>query len=513
MNYSVITGLLQNVSILLAFAILYGFFKISIYRAKHFLNQIGFGIVIGIFGIFLISTPWINVPGITFDTRSVLLSVTGLFFGPVPTFIAMLETGAFRIFIGGDGVNMGLAVIVTSGSVGLLWRHFRPNWEKNKYHLELITMGFVVHFLMILCVFLLPSEMVFNTMKKIAFIVVAVYPLITLLVGAVIKYQLKTWNIKQELDLTEQRWKFATEGVGDGVWDWNFKTDEIYFSKIWKEMLGYNETEVGNTLNDWVERVHPDDIDQAQNGVNNHLKGLTPEYQNEHRLLCKDGTYKWILDRGKIIERDENGNPSRLIGTHTDISERKKTEKELHENRNFLNSIINNIHSFIYVTDLAGKFILVNHKFERVFQLQNENIIDNPREVMMSKEFAEQHRKNDLLVIDSGNSITLEEENMEADGKHYYQTEKFPLYDENNKIFAVGGISTDLTERKKVEEEIIRLNNQLEQKVEERTKELESKISEIQRMNDLFIGRELRMIELKEKIKILEDSLNDKTKN
>src|SRR5690606_1975964 len=132
-------------------------------------------------GIFLISTPWITTPGITFDTRSVLLSVSGLFFGPLPTFIAMFATGLFRISLGGDGINMGLAVIVTSGSVGLFWRHFRPNWEKGKYNLELLAMGITVHIIMMFCGFLLPSEVALATLKTIAFPVLVIYPLITVL--------------------------------------------------------------------------------------------------------------------------------------------------------------------------------------------------------------------------------------------------------------------------------------------------------------------------------------------
>jgi PAS domain S-box-containing protein len=325
--------------------------------------------------------------------------------------------------------------------------------------------------------------------------------------------KLKIREAINQLLSSEKRWKFATEGVGDGVWDWNAKTNKVYFSKQWKEMLGYSENEIGNTLDEWDKRVHPDDKVQVYNDLNKHLDGVAQEYKNEYRMLCKDGSYKWILDRGKVIERDMQGKPLRVIGTHTDISERKKTEKELLENRNLLNSIINNSPLYIYITDIEGKTILMNKITAELFNLPIDKIIGKPRESFMPIETAEQYKKNDMLVINSRKGISIEEENIGPEGKRFYRTEKFPLFDENNKIFAVGGISAEITRQKKAEEEIKKLNNELEQRVEERTKEIEAKISEIQRMNKLFVGRELRMKELKEKIKELEISVKEKTKN
>jgi PAS domain S-box-containing protein len=131
-----------------------------------------------------------------------------------------------------------------------------------------------------------------------------------------------------KLEENEARWKFALEGSGDGVWDWNAVTNQVFFSKQWKTMLGYDENEIGDTLDEWDLRVHPDDKSTVMADIHAHLRGETTVYQNEHRVLCKDGSYKWILDRGKIIERTEDGKPLRIIGTHADISERKKAEAE-----------------------------------------------------------------------------------------------------------------------------------------------------------------------------------------
>ena len=123
-------------------------------------------------------------------------------------------------------------------------------------------------------------------------------------------------------------WVYAMEGNRDGVWDWNAVTNEVFFSTRWKEMLGYDKDEITDKLSEWDKRIHPDDREAVYRDLNAHLNGETPYYHNEHRLRGKDGSYKWILDRGKIISWVEDGKPLRVVGTHTDIALRKEAEIE-----------------------------------------------------------------------------------------------------------------------------------------------------------------------------------------
>lgn len=127
---------------------------------------------------------------------------------------------------------------------------------------------------------------------------------------------------------TVRRWQMALESTGDGLWDWNPITNEVFFSAQWKMMLGYDDHEISNRLEEWDSRVHPYDKAQCYADLEAHLRGEAPIYQNEHRMRCKDGSYKWILDRGQVIEWNAEGQPQRLIGTHTDISERKREEMQ-----------------------------------------------------------------------------------------------------------------------------------------------------------------------------------------
>ncbi|MBW8334483.1 MAG: PAS domain-containing protein [Prolixibacteraceae bacterium] len=329
MDESIIIGLVQNIAILLAFSMLYDYFWSRNEKLNNIYFRIGSGAVLGAIGIVLILTPWHFVPGIFFDTRSVMLSVAGLFFGPVPTITAMIITVLYRIFMGGAGTIMGIAVAITSGTVGLLWWHFRPEWRKKKPLIELGAMGILVHLIMLSCTIFLPDEVRWQTLKSIALPAIFIYPVATALLGMLMLNQAENWENRKSVNISEERWHFALEGSGDGVWDWNLKTNEIFFSKQWKLMLGYEDNEIDCKLEEWDKRVFPEDKEMVYKILNQHINGETPVYISEHRLLCKDGTYKWILDRGKIMTFDTDGKPLRFIGIHTDISERKEAQEEI----------------------------------------------------------------------------------------------------------------------------------------------------------------------------------------
>lgn len=142
---------------------------------------------------------------------------------------------------------------------------------------------------------------------------------------------------QQALRASKERWKFAVEGSGHGVWDWDVPTGKVHHSKRWNEMLGYADGNgVWETAACWKELVHPDDFEEAWGALSSHLKGESSSYQSELRLRCADGGWKWVLDRGLVITRDENGKAVRVIGTHTDISALKESVEALEESENQL---------------------------------------------------------------------------------------------------------------------------------------------------------------------------------
>lgn len=141
---------------------------------------------------------------------------------------------------------------------------------------------------------------------------------------------LQNVEFQTQLKKSEERWQLVLRGSNDGVWDWNVQTNEIFFSSRWKAMLGYQEHEIGDYLSEWATRVHPDDLEGVIQAMQDHFARKTPFYVSEHRLRCKDGSYKWILARSQAI-RNEQGTVVRMAGSHTDITERRKLETALLE--------------------------------------------------------------------------------------------------------------------------------------------------------------------------------------
>lgn len=140
---------------------------------------------------------------------------------------------------------------------------------------------------------------------------------------------MQRFKLEQSLMLSEERWKFALEGAGEGVWDWNLQTDEVFRSSRWHEIYGYAEDEVGSTATEGRQLMHPDDVLQAVEDTSAYLEGRTETYVSEFRLRCKDGSWKWTLSRGKVVESDPAGRALRMIGIHTDISDRKHSEAQV----------------------------------------------------------------------------------------------------------------------------------------------------------------------------------------
>jgi len=134
---------------------------------------------------------------------------------------------------------------------------------------------------------------------------------------------------KQELQRLKERFELAVEGAGVGVWDWNMQTDAVDFNEQWAAMLGYSLEDIEPHLDAWEQRVHEEDLQTVKSALSAHKSGETTHYDCEHRMKTANGDWKWILDIGKIVDRDDNGEPRRAVGLHIDVDERKRQELRL----------------------------------------------------------------------------------------------------------------------------------------------------------------------------------------
>ncbi len=136
-------------------------------------------------------------------------------------------------------------------------------------------------------------------------------------------------QLEQALALAEQRWQLAIEGSNDSVWDWDVSTGHVYHDERWSRLLGYEPNELDHTIDGWKVLAHPEDLAINETLILEHFAQRTPYYCHELRMRAKDGTWRWILDRGKVVQRAADGRPLRMVGTHSDVTERRELEERL----------------------------------------------------------------------------------------------------------------------------------------------------------------------------------------
>ncbi|WKJ91013.1 PAS domain S-box protein [Methylomonas montana] len=256
---------------------------------------------------------------------------------------------------------------------------------------------------------------------------------------------------------SEFRWKFAIEGPGDGLLDWNLADNSVFFSKSWKEMLGFTEDEIGNGLEELTQRIHPEDTANAQATIQDYLDGKTPVYVSDYRVRCKDGSYKWVHDRGMIVSRSKDGKPLRMIGTHRDITERKLAEEELRSSEERLSIITSSAQDAIIMLDDAGNIEFWNEAAGRIFGNARAEVLGhNLHTMLVPLSFREAHRRAFPHFQQTGQGAavgkTLELSGLRKDGS------EFPLELSLSAVHMKGawhsiGILRDITERKLLEDE------------------------------------------------------------
>jgi len=263
-------------------------------------------------------------------------------------------------------------------------------------------------------------------------------------------------NLEKELKKSNEQLNLAIEGSGIGMWDWNVPTGETYYTEGWVENFGYNINEVPPHISAWDNLLHPDDREKTFQALNENLNGSNDFYENEHRVRDKSGNWRWFLARGKVMARDETGNPLRHMGTFVEISDRKQAEKELNESQHRLQSILDNTSAIIYIKDKDGKYLLTNTRYESLFNKQKGDFISKTDYDIFPKEIADTFRVNDLQVFDSGQPLEIEESAFHNEAIYTYLSIKFPIRDDSGAVKWVCGISTDISDRKNVEGELLR---------------------------------------------------------
>ncbi|MBD3305914.1 PAS domain S-box protein [candidate division KSB3 bacterium] len=325
MHTPIFLGLIHNAALLIALGLVYD--TVALNRRFSGLGfQLLTGLILGSMGIVVMLTPWEFMPGVIFDTRSILLSVSGLFFGAIPTGIAMGITGGLRAYQGGGGGVTGIAVILTSGLIGIIWKHRRRNGLENLSLGELYLFGVVVHVAMLLWMLSLPWPVAWGVLATIGLPVILIYPVGTMLLGKLLVARLVRQQTERTLRESEQKFRASFEQASMGMAQVAADGKFLAVNQRLCEIVGYPKEELLSMT--FQDITHPDDLLLDMQHIARVLNGDIDTFTIEKRYLHKTGRIVWIRLYSSVI-RDEEGQVKYAIPAIEDITERKQAEEDL----------------------------------------------------------------------------------------------------------------------------------------------------------------------------------------
>jgi PAS domain S-box-containing protein len=269
---------------------------------------------------------------------------------------------------------------------------------------------------------------------------------------ASIKIAFKLFDAKvperENRDLAESRERlaFALEATNDGLWDVNMTTNEVYLSPRDCEILGYSPDEVHELYRAWSELVNPEDMPRTLAALDETLEGRQSVFQVEQRLRTKSGEWKWIYTRGKVVARDESGKATRMTGTHTDISGRRKAEEDFHATEDLFRLFLELSPIYVFFKDADIRALRLSRNYERMLGMPIEEALGKDMFELFPSELSRSMVEDDKRLLREGKAIEVEEE---LAGR-FYTTLKFPIF-RAGRTPLLGGFTIDITERKDAE--------------------------------------------------------------
>ena len=471
MNMDLATALIINASLLLSVSIIYNMLFYSL-RKRGILFSILLGLVLGLLGMFLMKNSVVPVPGIIFDTRSILVSVSGVFFGFIPTIIAVAIISVYRIILGGSGQITGVLVTVLAAVVGLIWHHFRLRKifsQRKNIWLEFYLFSLLTHVIMLCCMLTLPGEGISSILGVIALPVLIIYPFASMILCMVIFFTMN--NIKTEADLAESEFRFRTlfEQAPIGIAISN-NQETLHYNAMYEQIIGRKKEEIENLV--WERFTHPDDLKEDVENLSLLWSGAISDYSMIKRYFKPDGDVVWVNMSVSALRLDNQLNRNYLcmiqditqtIHAQNELKESEANYKQLYhefeDKQIFLQSLLNAIPDLIFYKDTAGIYKGCNKAFEKLAGTDYNSIINHNDYEIFKKDLADHFQGIDAAMKSQQNERTSEDLVTYPDGsKVYLETVITPYFDCDGNVSGLIGASRDITERKTREEEILYLN-------------------------------------------------------
>lgn len=260
---------------------------------------------------------------------------------------------------------------------------------------------------------------------------------------------------RNNLEISNQRYELVVEGANDGIWDWDLKTGEYFFSLKWKSTFGYGDKELPNTIETWKSLLHPEDKERSLEVLNRYLEEKTGIYQNIYRLRCKDGSYRWILSRGKGVW-SKDGEPLRIAGSHTDITEQINLQEVLRQEKELSESIIYNAPVIIMILDTRGNIVKCNPFTTILTGFNEDELLGKKIADLFFTKLNREFLKDLFRRIKNAETISNQEISIQCkDGRlaTILWNSNF-LHDQQGDIKGIIIIGLDITDRRQMEEKL-----------------------------------------------------------
>lgn len=327
-----------------------------------------------------------------------------------------------------------------------------------------------------------------------------------------LKMQINRRNeAEAQLKEGEQLLQFALEGAGDGVWDYDFQTRKIFFSVRYKQMLGYNDDEFANEYDEWMSRIHPEDIHLIMKTDQRYFYEKLASHQIEYRIKHRDEHYIWVLDRGMVVSRTAEGLPARIIGTNTDITERKLVEQAISIREEKYRNILANMNLGLLEVDNNEHIQYANQSFcemsgytlDEMMGLEAKNLFPT------SSASPVLDKKNELRKQGISDAYELTVKNKKGEIR-WWLISGAPRYNDSGELMGSIGIHLDITERKTLELELNEAREVAEQSVKAKEAFLANMSHEIRTpMNAIMgMGRQLEKTDLQQQQRFYLNTIN-----
>jgi len=452
MGPDILIALITNAALLVVFSLIHEVIYLLPSKYKR-MQPILSGFIISLICFAIMNIPFKLQPGIIFDTRSILISVTALIFGPIPTVITVITASITRLVMGGTGMLPGISVIVTSAAIGLIWRKWiYPKSSKFRW-LNILAMGVSVHIVMLACMLIIPYPENINVIKAVALPVMLIFPTVTVILTLFLVRQQTLSHTKTQLKLSEERFKLLFEQAPLGYLALDEKGCFVEVNKKWLETFGYDRNEViGKWLGDFL---CPEYIDSFKKRF--ELFKTQGFISSEVEMISKNGKHLLIAFEGKIAY-EADGKFKQTHGIMQDITEQRKTEKALKESEERYRQLSEQSRTFTWEVDEKGLYTFVDHVCETITGFSQDEMINNKHFYDMWPD--EERDKLKHIAFDvfkqKGLFNGLENKAVTKDGSIIVlSTTGFPILNDNGNLKGYRGSDTDITSRKKIEQDLI----------------------------------------------------------